>query len=323
MTECVIMSMLVIRKEGIPMKIKLTKDIKKAQYVTHAGSFHADDVFSTIFLGKLFGKITLFRANELDEITDFNKKIIYDIGYGEFDHHMDDARIRSNGIKYSSFGLLWEKYGYDYLKEKGVEDKELANHFFLKDFIMQIDAFDNGIFPKNPKDYSISSLASIIELCNPTWKETTDSNQAFLKAIELGEIIFNRIEQRILDKVAAKSFVEDAINASDGEILILNQYLPFMDFVLNSTSEKASRLVFAIFPSNRGGYNVRAINKELGHCENRLNFPSSWGGKSKEELVQLTEIQTFRFCHKNLFLCSCDTLEDALKISSLALSQKK
>ena len=99
--------------------IQLVENIKEANAITHAGSFHADDIFSTIFLSKL-KDIYLYRTNELEEQID--GKIIYDIGRGEFDHHGENARIRANGIKYSSFGLLFEAYGKEYLKKQQVQN---------------------------------------------------------------------------------------------------------------------------------------------------------------------------------------------------------
>ena len=37
--------------------IKLVKALEEAELVTHAGNFHADDVFSTMFLERLFGNL--------------------------------------------------------------------------------------------------------------------------------------------------------------------------------------------------------------------------------------------------------------------------
>jgi len=300
--------------------IQIVTDLKDSNAITHAGSFHADDIFSTIFLSK-FQDIYLYRAQELDPNEDYSSKIVFDIGYGEFDHHGINARIRDNGLKYSAFGLLFERFGREYIKAKGIADVEECYSMFLHEFILQIDAIDNGVFPSNPKNYSITSLSMLIELFNRTWKEEKSTNEAFQEGLTIGELIFNRIEKRIFDKMAAKALVEKSIQESQDQILILKEYMPFTDFLLNSQEEKAQNILYAIFPSNRGGYNIRAIPKENGSAQTRKPFPKSWGGKSKEELFQLTNIPTFHFCHVNLFLCSCDTLEDALLIAKLAIKK--
>lgn len=302
--------------------IRLVENAENANAITHAGSFHADDIFATIFLSKL-QDIDLYRMEEWNEKIDLTGKIVYDIGFGAFDHHGENARKRENGIKYSSFGLLFEKYGKDYLKQKGIKDIEGCYQKFLYEFVMQIDAFDNGVFPENKEDYTILSLASLIELFNKTWKESKTTNDAFLEALQIGEKIFDRIEKRILDKLDAKEFVDNAILKSNNHILILEKYMPFMDFVLASKEQKATTLLYAIYPSNRRGYNIQAIRKDLKSYETRLAFPKEWGGKSARELQRLTTIPTFRFCHLNLFLCATDTLEDAIQVANLAISKNE
>lgn len=301
--------------------IKMVKNINDANAITHSGSFHADDIFATIFLSKL-QDVFLFRINELPVDIDVSDKIVYDVGLKEYDHHGSNAKVRENGIKYSAFGLLFESYGRDYLKKKEVSDIDTCYQEFLKELVLQIDAIDNGVFPPNPSDYHILTLSHLIEIFNPTWKEEKTSDEAFLKAIEIGEIIFDRIEKRIIDKISAKEMVERQIKKAQDKILILDEYMPFMDFLLNSKEPIAKEILFAIFPSNRGGYNIRAINIETGNYQNRLDFPKEWGGKTKEELERLTNIKTFRFCHTNLFLASTDTLEDAIKVAKLAINEK-
>lgn len=304
------------------MNIKLVDSPKKANAITHGGTFHADDVFSSIFLAKILGKLKLYRTNIWQEEYNQEGTIIFDIGLGVYDHHGKIARIRQNGIKYSAFGLLFEKYGKEYLKKLNVEDEEYTYNIFLKEFIIQIDAIDNGIFPSNPKDYIISSLSTVIELFNKTWLEEQTDDEAFLNAIMVGNLIFERIEKRIIDKLKARKEVENAITSSQNNILYLEKYMPFMDFVLESNQEKAKKIYFAIYPSNRGGYNIRAINKEIKNHENRCDFPKEWGGKTQEELIKITQVKTIRFCHANLFLCTCDTLSDAFKIAEKAIFQK-
>ena len=100
------------------MNIKITKNINEANLVTHTGSFHPDDVFSTAFLSKIVENPILIRTADSSNAS--NNAIIYDIGFGKFDHHGTDARFRVEpyqNIKYCSFGLLCEEYGLSYLKK--------------------------------------------------------------------------------------------------------------------------------------------------------------------------------------------------------------
>lgn len=301
--------------------LTLVNNSKEANAITHAGTFHADDVFASVFLSKMFD-LKLYRTNNIEEVENIEDKIVFDIGLKEFDHHGLNARVRENGIKYSSFGLLFEHFGKKYLQNKNIPEVEECYLNFLKEFVIQIDAIDNGFFPPNPKEYTVKTLDDIIGIMNKTWREISDNSKEFIMACQIAEIIFDRIEKRIIDKMFAKELVEKAIVTSKDEILVLEEYMPFMDVLLTSKEEKANHIKYAIMPSNRGGFNIRAINSEMGTHNLRLPFPKEWGGKTKEELVLLTKIPSFRFCHTGLFLCSCETLEDAIKIAKLAIKQK-
>ena len=41
--------------------IKITKNIDEAEFITHRGNFHADEVFATVLLHKIFKNIKLYR----------------------------------------------------------------------------------------------------------------------------------------------------------------------------------------------------------------------------------------------------------------------
>lgn len=87
--------------------IKLVKRVANANAITHNGKFHLDELFSTIFLSKLMDEIRLIRLPKIE--GNYENKIIYDIGLGEFDHHQKGKNgFRANGIYYSSIGLLWK-----------------------------------------------------------------------------------------------------------------------------------------------------------------------------------------------------------------------
>ena len=56
---------------------------------THAGKFHADDVFATALLQILRPDIKITRGFTVPD--DFDG-IVYDIGFGMFDHHQEPDR---------------------------------------------------------------------------------------------------------------------------------------------------------------------------------------------------------------------------------------
>ena len=62
---------------------------------THAGKFHADDVFATALLQILRPDIKITRGFVVPD--DFDG-IVYDIGFGMFDHHQEPRETRPNGI---------------------------------------------------------------------------------------------------------------------------------------------------------------------------------------------------------------------------------
>ena len=91
--------------------IEIVNDINEANFITHSGKFHADEIFATILLEKIYQNIKLMRVSEIDS-EDYKDKTIFDIGGGKFDHHQVGGNgERSNGIKFASFGLLWNEYG--------------------------------------------------------------------------------------------------------------------------------------------------------------------------------------------------------------------
>ena len=79
-------------------------------------------------------------------------------------------------------------------------------------------------------------------------------------------------------------------------------------------------ILYVIMRSIRGGYNVQAVPKTIGTTELKKAFPKAWCGAAKEDLVKMTGIETFTFCHFNGFLCVAETLEDAVKIAEDAVN---
>lgn len=302
-------------------KIVLTENIEEADLITHNGTFHSDEVFSTVLLSKVLKKdiLKLCRTSNIKEgITGF----VYDVGYGKYDHHQPGGNgERKNGIKYSSFGLVWRDFGKDYLKQLNCLQIEEVWSMVDKKLVQNIDAIDNGQLGKLTQfDFEVVTLPNLISMYNSNWDdEQANQNEMFLKAVQFAQTVFDRFIISVVSKIRAKSRVEDAIENSKNQILILEKFMPWKEFLLDSENEKAKNILFVVFPSNRGGYNVYAVPKENGSFESRKLFPEKWAGLKDEELSKISGVATATFCHTGRFICATRTKEDATKIARIAV----
>lgn len=155
---------------------------EEAKFLTHNGPFHADDVFATVMLEKLYGDVALARVAEVKEDSD---AFAYDIGFGKYDHHQEDKAIRDNGIHYSSLGLIWRDFGHEILQKSGLDQEDLYLDID-ETFILPIDALDNGEGKRIP-----ATITSVIAMSNPFWNSKITPDEAFLNACNLARTLFD------------------------------------------------------------------------------------------------------------------------------------
>lgn len=266
-----------------------------AKGFTHGGNFHSDDVFATAFLRMINPDITIKRGFDVPE--DFDG-IVYDIGRGRFDHHQEDKEYRENGCPYAAFGLLWREFG-----ALCTDEEEAA--YFDEHFVQPLDESDNT--------GCSNMIAKVIDEFNPSWDSDEEYDDCFFRAVDFAqEILINHFNS-VAGRGRAKELVRKAMEESDGKILILPKFAPWKGEVIGSS------YVFAVYPSNRGGYSVQGV--PVSDEDNTLvcDFPEEWCGKTAEELVEMTGIKSFRFCHPNGFLAAADEFEDAVKIAERVL----
>lgn len=264
---------------------------------THAGLFHADDVFSTALLRYLFPDIQVSRGFNVPENFD---GIVYDIGLGKYDHHQTNRRVRENGIPYAAFGLLWEEFGSSIVGEKEATK-------FDEEFVQPLDLADNT--------GKRNLLSQIIADRNPHWKETEISgNVRFEEAVSFAkEILEYRFSQILAEKEAYDRVQECARNVKE-KIMYLEKVMPWREAIKGFDCE------YVIYPSLRGGYNVQAVPLDDGDgMQLKRPFPKEWRGCSAKQLQELTGIAGITFCHMSGFLCASDTLEDAYKVAKMAM----
>lgn len=294
---------------------------KSKKLITHDGSFHADDIFAAAAFSILLEK----RGEDFEIIRSRDKTIIekgdyvFDVGemYDEknnkFDHHQaGGAGKRKDGVDYSSFGLMWEKYGAEICgseKTASLVDKKL---------VLPIDAWDNGIDLFEPKKEIFPYLVQHMFFSMlPTWREEASiKDEMFFKCVEITKLILSReIIQAAAMVLAEDNIVSIYNNTEDKRIIILDENYPF-EFVLHNFSEP----VFVIYPRKTdNSWGVKAIKEDPKTFKNRKDFPKSWGGLKDAELQKVTGVADAVFCHHSLFLAAARSKEGAVALAQKAL----
>lgn len=283
--------------------------------VTHNGTFHADDLFTTATLSIVFNgnvKIIRTRNPKLIESAD----VVYDIGgiYNEelnrFDHHQKGgAGIRANRIPYASFGLVWKKFG-----EQICGSKEVANRIDKK-LVQPIDANDNGINLFNVTgDIAPYTIQDMLFDFRSSWKEEQNYDKAFIELVPMAMKIITREIIRTRDELEADSFIQKAYEESkDKRVIILNDNYPW-----GETIDKYKEVLYVISMKS-GLWRVEATRKEKYNFETRKPFPESWAGKRDDEFVSVTGVSDATFCHNGRFLAVAKSKEGAIKLAEKAL----
>ena len=194
------------------MAIEYTDSYQDADFITHGGNFHADDIFCIALFEYLYDSIKVYRLKLEDEglAKSLSHQTWFDIGGGSLDHHQKGGNgyheILSPGSKpipFASFGLVWNKYG-EMVCKKFFKKYELEFYYknlincavdLIDRFLVRgIDASDNGIFPMKPDiafkdvkkvmDIRAVTISCIISVLNPDEDEADDKENIGLhKAI--------------------------------------------------------------------------------------------------------------------------------------------
>ena len=284
---------------------------------THNGNFHADDVFSIAALKNIYPSIKLIRTRNLELIA--KAHIVIDVGgeydpdAGRFDHHQrGGAGERENGIPYSSFGLIWQKYGVKICQG----NQEVANSVDAG-LVSTIDAIDCGYAEGVTKGINQGiSLSQTISMFNPTWQEESHFDTCFDEAVEFASRVLTRFIASANGGISAKDIVAKAIeNAKDPRVIVLEQYTPWKRTV-HALSEVA---LYMVYPSNSGQWRIQTVPVEPGSFEDRKPLPNAWAGLSDQALKDATGIDDAMFCHNGLFIAGAESFESTMKMASMAL----
>ena len=294
---------------------------KKIRLVTHNNRFHPDDVFATatllIFLGKDVSEVEIIRTRdkEIIKLGDYVYDVggVYDAEKNYFDHHQKGgAGGRENGIPYSSFGLVWKKFG-----ENLCGSKRLAKKIDRK-LVQSIDAMDNGIeiYKIIYKDVHPYLFSDIISAFDPAWPEKENFDELFLVAVKFAKKLLEREIRKIKNFEKVEDILEGIYNdTEDKRIIVLEEDYPWED-ILNKFSEP-----LFVVKKRTNQWTIKAVRDDPFSFKNRVDFPENWAGKRRDELVKITGVEDVVFCHNGRFICSTKTKEGAIKLAKLAVER--
>ena len=276
------------------MDIQIVRS-QEADFICHNGRFHADDIFSTVLLYKLWsGQFRLARVSVVPKDIR-SGAIVYDIGEGEFDHHQVGGNgCRTNGIPYASFGLLWHTYGETYCQKYSMDASFTIPEFDR--FVEGIDAYDNGLFHKDQGP--IQNVSNCIAMFNPPWEEESEdaTNDAFIRALGFAEVIFENVMAGITSRCHARQILSESLQKSD--TLYLSRYMPYSAY-----PEMRRKISFIVYPSTRGGYNLQIINRDF-------SFRSDIIGLSGDALRRKTGVGSALFIHNSGRIAGTSEISD-------------
>ena len=288
-----------------------------------------------------------------------HSKMRYDHHQRSFNADKEDVTLGADthfSTKLSACGLVYKYYGKEIVSAirewcgAPEEPPALADKIWQRvyaGFVEHVDGIDNGIdaFSAGEANYNVSTtLSSRVGSLNPSWNEPSGNdvrNAQFQKAMMLTQREFiNSVESLYKSWLPARQIVEravlanleahtkgkrtapDAAAATDAQILVLDQYCPWIDHMFDLETEHGivGRFTYCIFPDSSGGARVRAVPDAPGSFGNRKPLPEPWRGVRDADLANLIGIEGAIFVHNSGFIGGNKTAEGAMAMARAAVN---
>lgn len=295
--------------------------------VTHSGGFHADELLSSVILTRLFPAARLIRSRAPEWIAPGPDRIVYDVGgaydpaAGIFDHHQRGAPLRDDGQPFSSFGLIWRRFGRDFLKHLGIpaSDIDALHAGFDLDFVLPVDLMDNGaLSPSAAGALSKLTLPVLLETLKPVFDDRAPDadDRAFHAALAIARSFVEATIGQAAAKLRAEAIVLGAIAAAgDGRVLELPMGMPFRPAIVKAG---ADHLLFVVHPRDTD-WCLTGIRRSSDGFELRADLPAAWAGLTGEDLAAACGVAGATFCHNGRFIAAAKTREAALEMARIAV----
>jgi uncharacterized UPF0160 family protein len=284
--------------------------------IVHPGVFHADEIFALAWLRLVcgLGEVKIVRAIPTAEQLADPSIMVIDIG-GQFDTKLNNYDHHQKGgagkrwdteIPYAACGLINDVFP--------LPNNEM--HQLIHDsLICPIDAADVNFGEHGTKP--VYSVSHVISAFNPAGDATPEEREeAFSSALTMAEIILENELTRCAEIVAAKTVVHKSHVVN--KVLILEQFVPWSEHLFTRLDQ--NDILYVLFPSLRGGYQLQQVPTEPGSMRGRKPLPAAWGGLRDKELAAVTGVEDAMFCHNGLFVCGAASVAGTLKLAEAAVA---
>lgn len=298
---------------------------------THNGVFHADDVLAVAALLVMWPNARVIRTRHQETLDACD--IVVDVGGAyipekyRFDHHQrGGAGERENGVPYSSFGLVWKRYGSRVCRIIcGIEGPKLGEPSQLAErvdgaLVMAIDASDNGkhLIDGVPafEGAQSQSLSRVIAGFNPLWDDEQQLfDIAFQGAVEFAQGVLKRQVLASASELRAVSEFTEACLAHGSGVAVLERFLPW---AYNGTKVPED-ILYVVYPSSNGEtWMVQCVPPKPGSFEQRKPLPEAWAGLRDDVLGEVCGVKDAVFCHNGRFIGGAKSRAGALDMAFAA-----
>jgi len=245
-----------------------------------------------------------------------------------------NIKLSRAGLVYCHFGrrVIGEMLGSQ--KPKDEAKLELLYDKMYEDFVMEIDAVDNGVDIASdgvPRYHISTDLSSRVSRLNPNWNSRgLSENEQFHKAMAL---VLGEFKSRLLDLVngwlPAREIIESAIKNrleidESGAIILLDKCgCPWKDhlFSVEKILGLSGEIKFVLFPDTpNGNWRVQCVPLSLGSFTNRLSLKEEWQGLRDQHLSDIAQIKDCIFVHATGFIGGNKTYDGALEMARKTLA---
>lgn len=299
-----------------------------ARLITHDGTFHADEVMATVVLRAIFPDAELIRTRDPQILgTAGEESVLYDVGgaydpdRNRFDHHQPGAPQREDGSPYSAFGLIWSRYGADYLGlcRVGPDLIPAVRGAVDRSLVLGIDLLDNGTLdPSSLGPASGLTLPALIGDLNPPYDAPEGAERArFDVAVRTAsDLLIARVKGAEASLRARREVLTELERNGPSPVLQLSRGAPFRGAI---TEAGADHVLLVVHP-RKTDWVVSTVSDPPGSYTTRLDLPEAWAGLEGEALAAETGVGAAVFCHRARFMAVARTREGALRMAELALA---